>query len=75
MGEMLSAAETHLRRGRRFAVQGMHAEAIREYERALEMDPHFEPARLNLTLMVQIAQAPGVSAPPLMTRKGRATGK
>lgn len=43
--------KAHLDRGRLLSVHGKFKEAIKEYERALEIDPDYEEARTNLGLI------------------------
>ena len=46
----MDTAEAHFHRGRMLGVKGQHNEAIKEYRKALEIDPHYRPARANLEL-------------------------
>ena len=46
----MAAKEDHLCRGRLYAAKGEHKEAIAEYREALRIDPHYKPARVNLSL-------------------------
>jgi len=41
----------HLNRGRLLSVQGNFKEAIKEYKRALEIDPDYKQAQTNLRLI------------------------
>lgn len=42
--------EDHLCQGRLHSVKGEYEEAVEEYEKALEIDPHYQPARVNVGL-------------------------
>lgn len=41
----------HLNRGRLLSVQGKFEEAIKEYKKALKIDPKYKPALTNLKLI------------------------
>ncbi len=43
--------KVHLYRGRLLSVQGKFEEAIKEYKKALEIDPKYKPALTNLKLI------------------------
>jgi len=43
--------KVYLNRGRLLSVQGRFKEAIKEYKRALEIDPDYKQARTNLGLI------------------------
>jgi len=52
-GERIAETKTkedHLCQGRLHSVKGEYQEAVGEYEKALEIDPNHEPARVNLGL-------------------------
>lgn len=42
------AKEAHLSQGRLHSIKGEYEEAIEEYKKALEIDPNYKPARINL---------------------------
>jgi len=42
------AKEAHLYQGRLHSVKGEYREAIEEYKKALEIDPNYKPAKVNL---------------------------
>jgi len=41
----------HLNRARLLSVQGKFKEAVKEYKKALEIDPKYKPALTNLKLI------------------------
>jgi len=43
--------EEHLYQGRLFSVKGEYKEAIEEYKKALEIDPNYKLARVNLAFI------------------------
>jgi len=40
--------EEHLYQGRLHSVKGEYKKAIEEYKKALEIEPNYEPAKVNL---------------------------
>ncbi len=40
--------KTHLYQGRLYSVKGEYKKAIEEYKKALEIDPNYKPAKVNL---------------------------
>ncbi len=55
MKQVKEKARAHLDRGRVFGIQGKHKEAIREYKRALKLDPNSKQARTNLQFTYYMA--------------------
>lgn len=43
--------EEYLYQGRLHSVKGEYKEAIEEYKKALEIDPNYKPAKINLGLI------------------------
>jgi len=43
--------EAHLYQGRLHSVRGEYNEAITEYKKALEIDPNYKPAKVNLAFI------------------------
>lgn len=44
----MKTKEAHLYQGRLYSVKGEYKEAIEEYKKALEIDPNYKPAKINL---------------------------
>ncbi len=47
----MSDKEAHLYQGRLHSVKGKYKEAIEEYKKALEIDPNYKPAKINLAFI------------------------
>ncbi len=47
----MKTKEEHLYQGRLHSVKGEYKEAIEEYKKALEIDPNYKPAKVNLGLI------------------------
>lgn len=43
--------EAYLYQGRLHSVKGEYKEAIEEYKKALEIDPNYQPAKINLAFI------------------------
>jgi len=44
-------AQKHFNRGRLFAIEGKYEKAIKEYEKALQIEPTYKKARVNLDFL------------------------
>jgi len=44
----MKTKEEHLYQGRLYSVKGEYEKAIEEYRKALEIDPNYMPAKVNL---------------------------
>lgn len=44
----MKTKKEHLYLGRLYSVKGEYKKAIKEYKKALEIDPNYKPARINL---------------------------
>ena len=47
----MNQAKGHFNRGRILSVRGLYQEAIVEYKKALQIDPDYSQARINLGLI------------------------
>lgn len=47
----MKTKEEHLYQGRLHSVTGEYKEAVEEYKKALEIDPDYEPAKINLAFI------------------------
>ena len=55
MKQLKEKAKAHLDRGRIFGIQGKYMEAIKEYKRALKLDPGSRQALTNLQFTYYMA--------------------
>ncbi len=44
-------AQEHFNRGRLFAIEGKNEKAIKEYEKALQIEPTYKKAQVNLDFL------------------------